>query len=96
MTKGFSGHFFLFQTKVHHVNEQLNTLGDKSYKDLIDFTDADQLIVDEMATMLVQGDPTFGQVQGGSARHALAATIFAFENDPAAAAQINRTFTHFV
>ncbi len=49
-----------------------------------------------MVEPLVDGDPTCAQVDGASPRLALAATIFAFEKDPAKAPVINRTFKHFL
>ena len=78
------------------LNHKLECLGDKSYKDLISFTGADQEIVDEIAGELSSGYPTFGQVRNATPRHALAATIFAFEQDRSNAGLINRTFKHFV
>jgi hypothetical protein len=78
------------------LNHKLNCLGGKSYKDLVSFTGADQEIVDEIASILVTGFPTFAQVEDSTPRHALAATIFAFEKDRSKANLINRTFKHFV
>jgi hypothetical protein len=45
---------------------------------------------------MVAANPTFAQIENSTPRHALAATIFAFENDRSKAASINRTFKHFV
>ena len=78
------------------VGNAFSSLGNKSYRDLGDFTPEDQLIVDSMIGQLVEGDPTFAQVKDATPRHALAATIFAFERDRSKAATINRTFKHFV
>jgi hypothetical protein len=49
-----------------------------------------------MADELIEGFPTFAQIEKGTPRHALAATIFAFEKDRSKAEVINRTFKHFV
>jgi len=49
-----------------------------------------------MVDPLLGGDPTFAQGQGVEPRHALAATIFAFEKNWEQAGVINRTFRHFV
>ena len=78
------------------VNKPLNSLGNQSYRDIGDFTAADQAVVDEMTQLLVEGDPTFAQVNDRSARHALAASMFAFESSPQNAMRINETFKHFV
>lgn len=78
------------------VSENFQALGNKSYQDLGDFTEGDQAIVDDMTNLLVAGNPTFAQVENSTPRHALAATIFAFENNRSKAALINRTFKHFV
>lgn len=78
------------------LNHKLDCLGGKSYKDLVSFTGADQEIVYKIAEKLVNGFPTFAQVKDGTPRHALAATIFAFENNRSEANLINRTFKHFV
>ena len=78
------------------LNRKLNALGSKSYQDLVRFTAADQAIVDTMTDGLINGNPAFAQVENATPRHALAATIFAFEKDRSKAAIINRTFKHFV
>ena len=78
------------------ISGSLTSLGNKSYRDLGDFTTADQTIVDIMADRLIDGDPTFAQVDNAMPRHALAATIFAFEKDCSKAATINQTFKYFV
>ncbi len=78
------------------ISNKFQALGNQSYKNLRDFTSGDQQIVDSMAEQLVSGEPTFSQIDGASARHALAATIFAFEKDHSKSALINRTFKHFV
>ena len=78
------------------VSGSFPSLGSKSYRDLGDFTASDQAIVDTMTDSLVAGDPTFAQVDNATPRHALAATIFAFEKDPSKASMINQTFKHFV
>jgi len=77
------------------VSDKFTSLGNQSYKDLGDFTSEDQQIVDSMAELLVSGKATFSQINGATARHSLAATIFAFEKDHSKAALINRTFKHF-
>lgn len=78
------------------LKQNLNCLNNKSYQDLVSFTGADQAIVDAMTDPLIHGDPTFAQIENATPRHALAATIFAFEKDRSKAALINRTFKHFV
>lgn len=78
------------------ISNTLDSLGGKSYRDLGDFIPEDQGIVDAMADLLVKGDPTFAQLDGATPRHALAATMFAFEKDRRKAEIINRTFKHFV
>jgi len=78
------------------VPQNLQALGGKSYRDLGDFAADDQVIVDKMIDPLVEGDPTFAQVQGATPRHALAATVFAFEKDRSRATAINQTFQFFV
>jgi hypothetical protein len=78
------------------VSANFQALGNKSYQDLGDFTEGDQAIVDDMTSLLVAGNPTFAQIENSTPRHALAATIFAFENDRSKAVSINRTFKHFV
>jgi hypothetical protein len=50
-----------------------------------------------MIKPLSNGDPTFTRVSKGiEPRHALAATVFAFEKDFKNADIINKTFLHFV
>ncbi len=78
------------------LTNAMPSLGNKTYQKLIDFSVADQTIVDQMAELLVAGNPTFSQVAGGSPRHCLAATMFAFEKDTNRADVINRTFKHFI
>ncbi len=78
------------------LTHAMPSLGNKSYQELLDFTNADQSIVDQMTDPLVAGDPTFSQVNNASPRHCLAATMFAFEKDSINADLINRTFLHFV
>jgi hypothetical protein len=78
------------------LNHKLKCLGGRSYKDLVSFTGADQEIVYEIADELLNGYPTFAQVKDATPRHALSATIFAFEQDRSRADLINRTFKHFV
>lgn len=78
------------------VSQKFASMGNKNYRDLGDFTAADQGIVDNIVGELVVGSPTFSQVDGATPRHALAGTIFAFEKDPSKGATINRTFKHFV
>lgn len=53
---------------------------------------ADQIIVDEIAGYLIDGNPNFNEIENATPRHALAATMFAFEKDRSKAALINRTF----
>jgi len=74
-------------------------LKSRCYQDLIDFTGEDQIIVDDIADLLSMGCPIFAQDEHQiprKPRHALAATIFAFEKNRKAAALINRTFKHFL
>jgi hypothetical protein len=78
------------------LTHKMASLGHKSYKDLMDFTNADQSIVDEITDRLSTGDPTFSQVDNASPRHCLAATMFAFEKENSNADLINRTFIHFI
>ncbi len=78
------------------VNTKCQALGGKSYAELASFSKEDQEIVDGMVDPLLSGDPTFAQGQGVEPRHALAATIFAFEKNWEQAGVINRTFRHFV
>ena len=78
------------------LNHKLKCLGGKSYKDLVCFTGADQEIVYEVAAELLNGYPTFAQVKDATPRHALSATVFAFEQDRSRAELISRTFKHFV
>ena len=78
------------------VNHQFNALGGQSYADLVTFTADDQKLVEKLVDPLLAGDPSFAQEEGVEPRHALAATVFAFERDRGAAGIINRTFKHFV
>ena len=78
------------------LTHNLASLGNKSYKELMTFSHADQSIVDDITDLLAAGDPTFSQVDNASPRHCLAATIFAFEKESGNANVINRTFKHFV
>lgn len=71
------------------------SLGNKTYRDIGEFTPDDQQIVDDIAGPLVAGDPTFAQAEGVTPRHSLAATMFAFEKDHQQAAAISWTFKHF-
>lgn len=78
-------------------NHKLAVLGGKSYAELGTFTANEQEAVTAMIEPLSQGDPTFTQVMEGiEPRHALAATVFAFEKDFTKADIINKTFLHFV
>jgi hypothetical protein len=77
------------------VDHQFNALGGQSYSDLVTFTANDQTLVEQLVDPLLAGDPTFAQLDGVEPRHALAATVFAFEQDRTAASVINRTFKHF-
>jgi hypothetical protein len=82
------------QVLVHHP---LKALGEQSYAELATFTFVDQVIVNNLVPPLLEGDPTFTQIADDvEPRHALAATVFAFEQDWQKAAVINRTFQHFV
>ncbi|MCP4744609.1 MAG: hypothetical protein GY874_00470 [Desulfobacteraceae bacterium] len=79
------------------LTHTMQSLGNKCYMDLINFSHADQSIVDEISNRLLAGDPTFCQVdKNASARHCLAATMFAFEKDNSKMDLINRTFKQFV
>lgn len=78
------------------VNEAMPSLGNQSYREICDFTANDQKIVDNITDLLVAGDPRFAQVENSTPRHALAATVFAFERDRTKADLINRTFKNFV
>ena len=49
-----------------------------------------------MKDPLIHRDPAFAQIENTTPRHALAATVLAFEKDRSMAALINRTFKHFV
>ena len=77
------------------LSTKFPSLGDKSYRDLGQFTLDDQKIVDAISDRLILGDPRFAQAPAATPRHALAATAFSFEKDPQQAATINRTFKHF-
>lgn len=76
------------------LNQPLDALGGQSYSEINNFTLEDQRIVEMMIDKLVEGDPLFAQ--NAEARHALAATAFAFERDRSQADVINRTFRHFI
>ena len=78
---------------VHH---QLVALGNKSFAEVATFDAEDQNIVDTIVPLLARGDPTFASQTYVQPRHALAATIFAFEDDRSKVDLINRTFRHFV
>lgn len=78
------------------LTHNMASLGNKSYNELMNFTNADQSVVDEVTERLAAGDPTFSQVDNASPRHCLAATVFAFEKGSSHADLINRTFKHFV
>ncbi len=78
------------------VSHTFPSLGSQSYRELGDFIPKDQQIVDSLVDPLIAGDPRFAQGKGATPRHALAATMFAFEKDRSQAATINRTFKHFV
>ena len=78
------------------ISTPFPSLGERSYRDLGEFTLADQGIVDDMVDRLIKGKPTFAQAPGATPRHALAATMFAFEKNRLKADTINRTFKHFV
>jgi hypothetical protein len=78
------------------VNRPMAALGGKSYAQVATFTAADQALVEKLVAPLLAGDPTFAQEPGAEARHALAATMFAFEKDRAHAPLVNRTFMHFL
>jgi len=78
------------------LTHNMASLGNQAYKDLMNFGNADQSIVDEISDRLAAGDPTFSQVDNASPRHCLAATMFAFEKENSNADLINRTFIHFI
>ena len=78
-------------------NHRLNALGNKSYSEITTFTANDQKKVNKMVTPLFNGDSTFTQVvKNIEPRHALAATVLAFEKESDKAEIINKTFQHFV
>jgi|GEM_PF-1678883 len=78
-------------------NHKFKVLGGKSYAALGTFTANDQRAVNDMIEPLSNGNPNFTQVAKGiEPRHALAATVFAFEKDFKKADIINKTFLHFV
>ncbi|MCO6452684.1 MAG: hypothetical protein J5I90_18020 [Caldilineales bacterium] len=88
------------------VQQNFAALGGNSYEQLGTFTAGDQRIVDALIDPIYGGEAGFvNEAQGVEPRHALAATVFAFERifglkDPVyreqRAAIINETFTHFV
>lgn len=78
------------------LKHPLKVLGGKSYSQLATFTDEDQTKVDSLVEPLCKGDPSFAQGEGIEARHALAATVLAFERDRTRADVINRCFKHFL
>jgi hypothetical protein len=77
------------------LNHSFGALGGKSYREIMTFTGQDQAITDACTKELIAGHATFSQVDGAQPRHALAATIFAFEKKRGQADSINRTFVHF-
>ena len=78
------------------MNEKLDALEGRSYGELATFTAEDQVTVEAVVPLLVDGDPTFMEAAAATPRHALAATVFAFEAARGRANTINRTFKHFV
>jgi hypothetical protein len=81
------------------LKERLTVLGGKSYEDLTTFTAIDQGKVSDLVVPLIEGNPKFTQLKKSTEiepRHALAATVFAFEQNREMADTINRTFKHFV
>lgn len=78
------------------VNHQFAALGNKSYVQISSFASSDQSTIESLVDPLLDGDPTFSQEDGVEPRHALAATVLAFEKNRGKADVINRTFKHFV
>ena len=78
------------------LKQPLKVLGDKSYSQLATFTEEDQQKVDSLVEPLSKGDSTFASGAGIEARHALGATVLAFERDRANSKTINRCFKHFL
>lgn len=78
------------------LKHPLKVLGDKSYSQLATFTEEDQEKVNSLVEPLSKGDSTFASGAGIEARHALGATVLAFERDRANSHAINRCFKHFL
>jgi hypothetical protein len=78
------------------LKHPLKVLGDKSYSQIATFTEEDQEKVDSLVEPLSKGDSTFASGAGIEARHALGATVLAFERDRANSHAINRCFKHFL
>ena len=78
------------------LKHPLKVLGDKSYRQLATFTEEDQLIVNSLVEPLSKGESTFAGGHNVEARHALAATVLAYERDRSNAHVINRCFKHFL
>ncbi len=74
----------------------LKVLGDKSYSQVATFTEEDQEKVDSLVDPLSKGDAAFASGPGIEARHALGATVLAFERNRANSFTINRCFKHFL
>lgn len=78
------------------LNHKFSALGNRSYSDIVTFLKNDQTIVNDIVPKLLEGNPTFTDIAGYKPRHALAATVLAFERDNKKIDIINRTFKHFV
>lgn len=78
------------------LNHKFAALGDKSYSDIVLFSKNDQTIVNDIFPKLLRGDPTFTDIADYKPRHALAATVLAFEQDNKKIHTVNRTFKHFI
>jgi len=78
------------------LKTKLKVLGNKSYCELATFTEDDQAKVDSCVEPLSKGDASFAEAEGVEPRHALAATVLAFEKDRRQASVINRCFKHFL
>ncbi len=77
------------------LDKKFLSLNNHSYRDIIDFTDDDQSLVDDIVEKLLKGDPFFDR--GASSRHAILATIIiALEKDKSKVETIHNTFIHFL
>ncbi len=73
---------------------QFAALNNHSYRQIIDFSAQDQMIVDGIVDKLLGGDPLFDA--DARPRHALSATVLALEKDAAKAETIHETFVQFL